>query len=300
MPAYTFTVMNPPDSLDPRAARLQAQRRARSGSPHFLQQTVERGLLERLEPVRLAPKRIIVSPGSLSGELLALRQRFPEAELLACDDQSNGLARLRERLSPARGFFARLRRMREEPVARFVAADPLRLPFASASADLVLSALALHSCPSPEAQIAEWRRVLRPGGLLAFACLGVDTLVELRRLGARMPAFPDMHDLGDMLVGQGLAEPVVDTARLTVTWRDPQTLLAEVRQWGGNARPDRFRGLLTPRHRREWLAAIESLRGADGLISLTVELVHGHAWCPAERRLPEGFAPIRVMRPGER
>ena len=113
-----------------------------------------------------------------------------------------------------------------------------------------------------------------------------------------MQPFPDMHDLGDALVAQGFAEPVVDTERLKVTWREPATCLAEIRQWGGNPLADRFRGLLTPRHRREWHQAIESLRGPDGLIAVSVELIYGHAWCPPERRLPEGIAPIRIVRRG--
>ena len=85
-----------------------------------------------------------------------------------------------------------------------------------------------------------------------------------------------------------------------VTWRDGATLLAEVRQWGGNALADRFRGLLTPRHQREWLRALEGIRDRDGLIRVSVELIYGHAWCPPERRLPDGLAPIRVIPRGGR
>ncbi len=299
MRAYTLSAMNAPPGLDPVAARLQARRRARLPAPHFLQQAVERGLLERLEPVRLAPRRIVVADAGAAGVMLALRQRFAQAQLCAFDDDAQAVGALAARIAPPRsGLLSRLRIVRERPVASLAVAQPTRLPLAAASADLVWSALALHTQPQPDAQFAEWRRVLAPGGLVAFACFGVDTLVELRGLGARMPAFPDMHDLGDALVGQGFAEPVVDTERLTITWRDPATCLDEIRLWGGNALADRFRGLLTPRHRLEWLRAVESLRGPDGLISVSVELIYGHAWCPPERRLPDGLAPIRVVRRG--
>lgn len=291
--------MNAPPGLDPIAMRLQARRRARVDTPHFLQQAVERGLLERLEPVRLAPRRIALADAGASGVLFALRQRFAEAELFGFDDDSRAIEALAARIAPARsGLLARLRIVRERPPATLMVAEPARLPLATGSVDLVWSALALHAQPQPDAQIAEWRRVLAPGGLVAFACYGVDTLTELRGLGARMQPFPDMHDLGDALVAQGFAEPVVDTERLTITWRDPATCLAEIRQWGGNPLAGRFRGLLTPRHRREWLRAIESLRGPNGLIAVSVELIYGHAWCPPERRLPQGLAPIRVVRRG--
>ena len=299
MRAYTLSAMNAPPGLDPTAMRRQARRRARAEAPHFLQQAVERGLLERLEPVRLEPRRIAVADAGGSGVLFALRSRFAQAELLGFDDDPRAVDALAARIAPARtGLLARLRIVRERPLATLAVAEPARLPLAAGSVDLVWSALALHAQPQPDAQIAEWRRVLAPGGLVAFACFGVDTLAEVRRLGARMQPFPDMHDLGDALVAQGFAEPVVDTERLKVTWREPATCLAEIRQWGGNPLADRFRGLLTPRHRREWHQAIESLRGPDGLIAVSVELIYGHAWCPPERRLPEGIAPIRIVRRG--
>ena len=293
--------MDATSGLDPVAARRQARRRARAHAPHFLQQTVERGLLERLEPVRLAPRRVLLAEAARSGALVALAQRFAEAQLLATDDDPASVAALAARVAPARsGLLARLGIVRERPLANYLTAEPARLPLSPGSVDLVWSALTLHACPDPDPQIAEWRRVLAPGGLVAFACFGVDTLSELRALGARMQRFPDMHDLGDALVRQGFAEPVVDTERLTVTWRDARTLLAEVRQWGGNALADRFRGLLTPRHQQEWLRALEGLRGPDGLIPISIELIYGHAWCPPDRRLPNGVAPIRVIPRGGR
>ncbi|MBU6187691.1 MAG: methyltransferase domain-containing protein [Betaproteobacteria bacterium] len=293
--------MNATAGLDPAAARLQARRRARAYAPHFLQQAVERGLLERLEPVRLAPRRVLLAEAARSGALLALAQRFAGAELFATDDDPAALAALAARVAPARsGLLARLGIVRARPLANFLVAEPARLPLASGSVDLVWSVLNLHATAEPDPQIAEWRRVLAPGGLAAFACLGVDTLAELRTLGARIQRFPDMHDLGDALVRQGFAEPVVDTERLTITWRDGATLLAEVRQWGGNALADRFRGLLTPRHRQEWSRALEDLRDRDGLIRVSVELIYGHAWCPPDRRLPDGLAPIRVIPRGGR
>jgi ubiquinone/menaquinone biosynthesis C-methylase UbiE len=49
---------------------------------------------------------------------------------------------------------------------RFEEADAERLPFATASFDLVISRHLLWTLPHPEAAIDEWIRVLRPGGRL--------------------------------------------------------------------------------------------------------------------------------------
>ncbi|MFM8547433.1 MAG: methyltransferase domain-containing protein [Betaproteobacteria bacterium] len=285
--------------LDPQAARLQWRRRARLPAPHFLRGEVERGLLERLEPIRLEPRSVLIAGCGQSSLPLPLRQRFPGALLVAVEDDGKALAVLRDRVAPARGgWLSRLRGGRGPQPALYAAGAPTRLPLAASSVDLALSSLALHACARPADWLAEWLRVLRPGGVLAFACLGVDTLGEIRALGARMPPLPDMHDLGDALVRAGFAEPVVDTERLRVTWRSAATLIDEVRQWGGNAAQGRFRGLLTPRHRDQWLASVDALRGADGLIALSVEVIYGHAWCPSQKPLPDGLAPVHWARRG--
>jgi len=153
----------------------------------------------------------------------------------------------------------------------------------------------LHWWSDWPGQLRELRRAAKPGALLSFSLLGVDSFSQLRPLAPGLMRFPDMHDLGDALVSAGFAEPVLDTERLTVTWREPADLLADLRSLGGNAMAGRQRGLATPRERRRWLDALESLRGPDGLIGVSFELIYGHAWCPAQKRLPEGLAPLKFL-----
>jgi len=52
--------------------------------------------------------------------------------------------------------------------ARFETADAEQLPYPAASFDLVISRHVLWTLPHPEAAIADWLRVLRPGGRLAI------------------------------------------------------------------------------------------------------------------------------------
>jgi ubiquinone/menaquinone biosynthesis C-methylase UbiE len=53
---------------------------------------------------------------------------------------------------------------RDEPGLEFLAADAEELPFPDASFDVVHSKDSLHHMRSPERAIAEYRRVLKPGG----------------------------------------------------------------------------------------------------------------------------------------
>lgn len=253
-------------------------------------------MLERLPLVRLAPQRI-VDVGCGRGEgLLALKRQYPEAALVGVDASRGAVQRAREAMAaPSRGFFARMLRSDAGPLAELVVGDAHALPLKNASVDLVWSNLALHWFASPQRAMQEWYRVMRPGALLDFSFLGVDTFVELRGLGARTMSFHDMHDIGDVLMECGFSEPVMDMQRITLSWKTPQALLDDVRALGGNALRGRFRGLLGRRSRDEWLRAIESLRGSDGLIRSTIEIAFGHAWCPQRKRRGDGLASIEFQ-----
>ena len=99
-----------------------------------------------------------------------------------------------------------------------VCGDIVQLPLSDGSIDLVWSNMALHWTADPAAALREFERVLAPRGLLMFSTLGPDTLKELRAAAgaARVHAFVDMHDVGDMLVAAGFAAPVMDMEMIAV------------------------------------------------------------------------------------
>ena len=55
----------------------------------------------------------------------------------------------------------------DDPRVVFLVGDAAALPFAAGHMDAVVSALVLNFLPDPEAAVAEWRRVARPGGTVA-------------------------------------------------------------------------------------------------------------------------------------
>lgn len=128
-----------------------------------------------------------------------------------------------------------------------------------------------------------WASLLRPNGLLMFVTLGPDSFRSLALAlndpdqVQHVPAYPDMHDIGDALIALRMADPVMDAEWFDFTYTTPQSALADIRLLGGNpllGRPGSLRG-------RAWrdrlLQALESLR-TEGLIRLRIELVFGHAW----------------------
>lgn len=215
-------------------------------------------MLGRLDYVKLAPRRILDAGSGPGREAKALTRRYPKAQLLALDFALPVLRGARRR------FFER---------KLLVCGDIVQLPLADGSIDLLWSNMALHWAADPPAALREFERVLAPQGLLMFSTLGPDTLKELRAAAgaARVHAFVDMHDVGDMLVAAGLAAPVIDMEMLEITYPDGGTLLQDLRRSGQtSARADRARGLAGRR--------FDARLRAQLLPRATFEVVYGHAW----------------------
>jgi len=150
--------------------------------------------------------------------------------------------------------------------------------------------MTLHGASDLKGLMKSWHRHLAVGGFLMCSGLGPDTARELRSLyrdlGWPLPTidFIDMHDLGDELLQAGFSDPVMDMERLTLTWASPEALLEELRTWGGNVSRGREIGLRTPAWRQSLVKHLgDRLRGPDGRVALTVELVYGHALKPEPR-----------------
>ena len=213
-------------------------------------------MAERLDYVKLAPRRILDAGSGPPGRLLAKRYRRAQAVSL---DISFAMLRRGARL-----FF-------RNPLA--VCADLERLPLADESFELVWCNMALHWLADPLAAFREFARVLGSEGLLMFSTLGPDTLKELRLAAgaARVHTFMDMHDIGDMLVAAGFSAPVVDMEMIEIAYGKDHNLLADLRASGQtSARVDRPRGLASR-------AFGERLRAASPARA-SFEVVYGHAW----------------------
>ncbi|UCH52208.1 MAG: methyltransferase domain-containing protein, partial [Pseudomonadota bacterium] len=176
-------------------------------------------------------------------------------------------------------------RLLSEDASR-LCADAEALPLATESVDMLVSNLTLQWC-DPVRAFAEFRRVLRPGGVLMFTTFGPDTLTELRAAWRAVDAslhvhpFLDMHDIGDALVRAGLAEPVMDVERVTLTYADPVDVMRDIKSIGAhNAVYGRARGLTGKQHFAGMRAAYRQWENADGRVPATYEVVFGHAWAP--------------------
>ncbi len=177
-----------------------------------------------------------------------------------------------------------------------VAADEEALPFADASLDLVVSALALQFVNDLPGTLIQIRRALKPDGLLLAAMIGGESLSELREafaeaeseieggISPRVSPFADIRDLGALLQRAGFALPVVDSDRLTVRYDNPLALMRDLRAMGAtNVLTERRR---TPLKRATLQRMLEiyarRFADADGRLRATFEIVWLTGWAPHE------------------
>lgn len=251
-----------------------------------LQRVVGSRLLERLDPIRLSPRRIIDLGAGTGRPAAQLARRYAEAEVAQLDLAFNMLAESRRR----------------KPLARqhFLCADAERLPLIDACAEFVFSNLMLQWASRLDRALAEARRVLKPEGLILFSTLGPGSLAELRESWARVDervhvnAFIDMHDVGDALIRAGFADPVMETERFTLLYEDGFALMRELQQLGAsNVNKGRPRALTGKRKLQGMLAEYETRR-RDGRLPATFEAIYGHAWA-AVPPAPGDFIPIQPV-----
>lgn len=146
--------------------------------------------------------------------LRALRDRYglEPAHLVGVDVSPGMLAVARETL----------------PGVVLVEADARRLPLADSSVDLVTCVTGLHLVPDTDRVLAEWARVLRPGGTVVTATFAeLDPSQHHREVPAsqavpypmRHDAFRDPETLGATVGGAGFV------IRRHATWTDGYDVL---------------------------------------------------------------------------
>jgi malonyl-CoA O-methyltransferase len=270
---------SPPNALlDKRQTRRAFSRAADNyDEVAVLQREIGDRMLERLDYVRLAP-RVILDAGCGTGVVVDhLARRYRKAQIIALDFALPLLRHARRRGT-----------WRRKPAC--VCGDIEHLPLPDRSVDLVFSNAVLQWSADLARVLAEFLRVLKPGGLFMFSTFGPDTLKELRAAWAEadghshVSPFVDMHDIGDLLVHTRFADPVMDAEWLTLTYAAVDDLMRDLKVLGaGNATTERPRGMTGRGRMAAMRSAYEGFR-SHGRLPATYEVIYGQAWAPLQRR----------------
>jgi SAM-dependent methyltransferase len=280
--------MSAPRVFDRDLLRRRRRRAGARGPETFLIDRVADDLAERLDAVLRRFERAVDlgTPGGALRRALAGRV----GTLIAVDSIAEGLD----------GYAG----------PRLVA-DEEALPFADASLDLVVSALALQWVDDLPGTLLQVRRALKPDGLLLAALVGGDSLTELRDsfaaaeseidggVSPRVAPFVDTREAGALLQRAGFALPVVDVERITVRYASPFGLMQDLRRMGAtNVLVERRRTPL----RRATLMRMAELYAArhcdpDGRVRASFDIVWLSGWAPhasQQQPLAPGSAKARL------
>ena len=258
-----------------------------------MQREVCKRMLERLDYIKQKPDTLLDVGSGTGWGSRQLGERYPAAHIVALD-----IAMCM--LQAARGTSSWWRKLFMGRTSPYVCADMEALPVHSRSMDMLWSNLAVQWCNDLPATLVEFNRVLKVDGLLMFSTFGPDTLKEIRIAFQGVDGynhinrFADMHDIGDMLVAAGFADPVMDMEYITLTYNDVKAVMQDLRSIGAhNATAGRATGLMG---KKAWSRVIENYERLrrDGKLPATFEVIYGHAWKVQPKSIADGRAIIKT------
>lgn len=237
----------------------------------FLQREAGQRLFERIDLLRDFKPEVIVDLGAGTGHFThALLGKFKKAQVIAFDVAQAMLKKTKKRGS----FFHR---------PKLLCGELEKLPIKDQSVDLLFSNFCLQWCTDLDLAFQEFRRVLKPDGVLLFTSFGPDTLKELRQSWAQVDdqphvnPFVDLHDLGDAMLRNGLANPVMDMELFTLAYTSARALMRELKMLGAhNVQSTRAQHLTGKSHLQVMEQYYEQFR-RDGQLPATYEVIYGHA-----------------------
>jgi malonyl-CoA O-methyltransferase len=248
-----------------------------------VQREIGERLFERLQYLKISPKRILdlgCGPGAFSRELTLM---YPKAQVFGLDFAHDMLLQAKKKQSWRRKW-------------PLVTADMKSMPFATGMFDLVFANQVIHWSSSLARVFRELNRVMNVNGCLMFTTLGPDTFKELKKAWAEVNQyahvneFIDMHDIGDCLMAEHLLDPVMDMELLSVHYETlPHLIRALKKQGVRNINSERNRGLTGKTAWKQFEKNYAAMQTDKGKYPLTYEVVYGHAWKGEQRKTGNGI-----------
>ncbi len=224
---------------------------------------------ERLQFLSHRPKQV-VDVGCHASSLSRLLQSYiPDASVITSDGSTNAGTKTEHKFTA--------------PDSQYRVSELESMSLNAESADLIVSNLSASFC-DPKVFFSECYRVLRVDGTLLFSMFAMRSFQELQ-LACRdsgisqvFGKFPEMHEIGDLLLAGGFANPIVDIDRKRLHYPDTRTLTEVLEKSGTYA-------MLLRNTRHQSTKSVQStLTGQfrdlddDGNIILTVDIIYGTAW----------------------
>ncbi len=244
-----------------------------SSSLSWLRTEIQQRMLDKLAPIKLIPKRILIEPNFEELNYSGFKKRFPHARI----DTLNHGHQVSSRLLIS--HFNRLRkRFTSGPGVVFEQSIPQDTQF-----DLIVSNLQLQNLSNLDEWFQKIHHHTKQGGLICFSYLGPDTGKELKKVSNKylrtLPGALDMHDIGDTLVKNRFSDPVMDMEYLYLEYESDQAMFQDGQALGLIDSQAIFTEFEPPSDKK-----------------ITLEIVYGHAWV-LSKNLSSGDPKTAYIRP---
>ena len=161
----------------------------------------------------------------------------------------------------------------------FICADAENLPLQTASADLIISNLALQWCQSLDTTLADIKRTLKPGGRFLFTTFGPQTLHELKAAWKQVDDYPHVNEfvsrdiLAGLLEKAGFTSYTLSSRSYVSTYESVWELMLELKQLGAQAIMGKQKAALTGKNIIRRMMDAYNKQDQNGLIPATFEAI---------------------------
>ena len=238
----------------------------------YLQKEVAERLLERLDLMNIKPQHVLDAGCGTGYCTRALKKKYKKASIKGVDF-STGMVK---QATSENGLFNKI---------DYQCADINHLPYPNNYFDLVFSNLTMQWVMDPKRALLELNRVLKPGGILIFSSLGIETLTELRQSWIKVDSnihlnhFYDMQQLGDQVFASNFENTVMDRDIITMTYQSMVGLMKDLKAVAAtNLNSQRAKGLFGKSRFKLLQNEYDKFRWEDGQLPATFEVIYGHAW----------------------
>lgn len=248
-----------------------------------IHQEVEKRLIDKLQFIQYQPK-VLVELGCSSGRFAQqLGQHYTNLDKYIGYD----IARQRLPLSDQQYQF-------------YLHHTPDEIPLEDSSVDMIIANLYWHWVEDIAGLFQTIKRILSPGGLLVFSAFGVNTLSELKQAWraiddqAHVQNFDDMHDLGDLVLQTGFADPVLYNETITIEYQKLSTLFSDIKGQGATyCGHDRMRHCLS---RQAYQRLLDTYPQGENCFPASFEIIYGQAWqsLPSNKASVNGDGEVKI------
>lgn len=230
-------------------------------------------LLDRLSTIKLQPKLILDAGSGLGSANNGLKNLYTQAKIVNLDLAHN-----------------MLKSISHPRIA--VNADIEKLPFENNSFELIFANLSIQWC-NLETTLREFRRVLKPNGLLVFSTLGPETFKEFNLCWKKANSkqkhvnnFMDMHDIGDLLLQTKFFDPIMERQDLTVYYKNVKDIIVNQKKIGCYIKISNQDFItLTPKNKfNKMIIEYEKLCKKPQQYPLSYEIIYGIAWKELDKK----------------